>query len=152
MGLRARKSIKIAPGVKVNLSTKSVGLSFGGKGATYSVNSSGRRTTTVGIPGTGISYTSSKKKYSAAKTKKKQLEQNIAKMDKEQQKRYELEYAQATVEEYETKIEAITSIHRFCAEVIPWEDIINTPAPFEFGTQGPREIEARFFSQTYSGI
>ena len=64
MGLRARKSIKIAPGVKVNLSTKSVGLSFGGKGATYSVNSSGRRTTTVGIPGTGISYTSSKKKYS----------------------------------------------------------------------------------------
>lgn len=56
MGLKFRKSIKIAPGVRMNLSSKSVGLSVGGKGARYSVNSSGRRTTTVGIPGSGLSY------------------------------------------------------------------------------------------------
>lgn len=56
MGFRFRKSFKIAPGVRLNLSRKSTGLSFGGKGFRYSVSSSGRRTTTVGIPGTGISY------------------------------------------------------------------------------------------------
>jgi hypothetical protein len=56
MGLRFRKSIKIAPGVKVNLNKKSVGVTIGGKGMHYTVNSKGRRTTTVGLPGTGLSY------------------------------------------------------------------------------------------------
>lgn len=64
MGLRFRKSIKIAKGVRLNINKNSVGLSVGGKGARYSINSSGRRTATVGIPGTGLSYsqtTNSKK-------------------------------------------------------------------------------------------
>lgn len=59
MGLRFRKSKKIAPGVKLNIGKKSAGISFGTRGARYTVNSSGRRTASVGIPGTGISYTSS---------------------------------------------------------------------------------------------
>jgi len=59
MGLRFRKSFKIAPGVKFNLNKKSAGLTFGGKGAHYTINSRGRKTATVGIPGTGISYTKS---------------------------------------------------------------------------------------------
>lgn len=57
MGLRFRKSIKIAPGVKINLNKKSVSATVGTKGAHYTVNSKGKRTTSVGIPGTGISYT-----------------------------------------------------------------------------------------------
>ncbi len=60
MGFRARKSIKIAKGVKLNLSKSGVGVSVGGRGARYSVHSSGRRTTSVGIPGTGLGYTSTK--------------------------------------------------------------------------------------------
>lgn len=68
MGLRFRKSIKIAKGVSLNLNKKSVGLSIGGKGARYTINSSGRKTATVGIPGTGLSYshtsTSGRKKSS----------------------------------------------------------------------------------------
>ena len=55
MGFRFRKSFKIAPGVRVNVGKKSVGISAGVKGACVSVNSSGRKTTTVGIPGTGLS-------------------------------------------------------------------------------------------------
>ena len=58
MGLRLRKSIKVAPGVKVNLNKKSAGVTFGGKGMHYSVNTSGKRTSSVGIPGTGVSYVS----------------------------------------------------------------------------------------------
>ena len=59
MGLRFRKSFKIAPGVKININKKSTGVTFGGKGAHYTVNSKGKRTTSVGVPGTGIYYTSS---------------------------------------------------------------------------------------------
>ena len=57
MGTRFRKSFKIAPGVRVNLGKKSSSVSFGSKGARHTISSTGRRTTTVGIPGTGISYT-----------------------------------------------------------------------------------------------
>ncbi|HEX6608707.1 MAG TPA: DUF4236 domain-containing protein [Chloroflexia bacterium] len=55
MGWRFHKSVKIAPGVRLNLSKRGPGLSFGGRGMRYSVGPSGRRTT-VGIPGTGLSY------------------------------------------------------------------------------------------------
>ena len=58
MGLRFKKSFKIAPGIKVNVGKKSSSVTFGGKGAHYTVNSSGRRTSSVDIPSTGISYVS----------------------------------------------------------------------------------------------
>lgn len=59
MGLRFRKSFKIAPGVRVNLNKKSASISVGTKGARITKSTSGRTTTTVGIPGTGISYSKS---------------------------------------------------------------------------------------------
>lgn len=59
MGFRFRKSFKVAPGVKFNLNKKSVGVTFGEKGAHYTINSSGKKTTSVGIPGTGMYYTNS---------------------------------------------------------------------------------------------
>lgn len=68
MGLRYRKSIKIAPGVRLNVNKNSVGVSAGVKGLRYSVNSKGQTTKTVSIPGTGLSYTetSSRKKSAGA--------------------------------------------------------------------------------------
>ena len=56
MGFRFRKSKKILPGVRLNFSNKSVGVSLGGKRARVSVSSSGRKTYSASIPGTGISY------------------------------------------------------------------------------------------------
>ena len=61
MGFRFRKSVKIAPGVRLNIGKKSVGISAGVKGARVSVNSSGRVTKSVGIPGTGLSYVTTSK-------------------------------------------------------------------------------------------
>jgi hypothetical protein len=55
---RFRRSVKIAPGLRLNLNKRSVGLSAGVRGARYSINSAGRRTRSVGIPGTGLSYRS----------------------------------------------------------------------------------------------
>ncbi len=51
-----RKSIKIAPGVRLNVGKKSVGMSFGVKGLRYSVNSKRGARITTSIPGTGISF------------------------------------------------------------------------------------------------
>lgn len=62
MGFRFRKSIKILPGVKININKKSSSITFGTKGVHYTVNSKGKRTATVGVPGTGLSYTTSTSK------------------------------------------------------------------------------------------
>lgn len=59
MGFRFRKSVKIAPGVRLNFGKKSTSVTLGGKGARYTVSSTGRRTKSVSIPGTGVSYVSS---------------------------------------------------------------------------------------------
>jgi hypothetical protein len=59
MGFRFRKSMKILPGVRLNLNAKSASVSFGPRGLKHTISTTGRRTTTVGIPGSGISYSSS---------------------------------------------------------------------------------------------
>jgi hypothetical protein len=58
MGFRARKSFSIAKGVRLNVSKSGVGISAGPRGMRYSVHSSGRRTTTVGVPGSGVAWQS----------------------------------------------------------------------------------------------
>jgi len=62
MGLKFRKSIKLFPGVRLNLGKKGIAsLSIGKKGATVNINKKGIKTT-LGIPGTGISYSTKRKK------------------------------------------------------------------------------------------
>lgn len=68
---RFRKSIKIAPGVKLNLNKNSTSITLGGKGAHYTVNSKGTKTTTVGIPGTGLSYVDVQSRKASPKPNKK---------------------------------------------------------------------------------
>ena len=70
MGLRFRKSFKIAPGVKVNIGKKSVGMSVGGKYGGVSVNSKTGARARMSAPGTGISY-SEKLGKSSAKSRKR---------------------------------------------------------------------------------
>ncbi|MEU7425967.1 DUF4236 domain-containing protein [Streptomyces sp. NPDC040750] len=59
MGLRINKSFKIAPGVRIRLGSKSSSLSVGGKAGRVTLNSRGRRTTTVRLA-PGVSYSSSR--------------------------------------------------------------------------------------------
>jgi hypothetical protein len=53
---RFRRSVKLFPGVRWNSGKRSSSLSFGGRGFHYTIGPRGGRTT-VGIPGTGLSYT-----------------------------------------------------------------------------------------------
>jgi len=54
MGLRFKKSIKLAPGVRINISKSGISTTIGKKGASVSLGENGVYAN-LGIPGTGIS-------------------------------------------------------------------------------------------------
>src|SRR5881392_3028596 len=56
MGFRFRQSFKIIPGVRLNLSGSGASVSLGPRGAHFTISPHGTRTT-VGLPGSGISWT-----------------------------------------------------------------------------------------------
>ena len=56
MGLRFRKSITLCKGVRLNVGKTGVSISTGIPGFRKTIHSSGRVTTSIGIPGTGIYY------------------------------------------------------------------------------------------------
>lgn len=56
MGLRFRKSITLCKGVRLNVGKTGVSISTGIPGFRKTIHSSGRVTTSIGVPGTGIYY------------------------------------------------------------------------------------------------
>ena len=56
MGWKFQKRIRLLPGITLNLSRKGVSTSIGTRGARVTLGH-GKRRTTVGIPGSGISHT-----------------------------------------------------------------------------------------------
>ena len=72
MGLRFRRSIKVAPGVKLNINKKSSSITFGTKGVHVTKSTTGKTTRSVGIPGTGISYVETTGGNKAKSSHKKQ--------------------------------------------------------------------------------
>ena len=60
MGFRFRRSFKVAPGFRLNLSKSGVSTSVGRRGLWFTIGPRGTRTA-VGIPGTGLSYTEQSK-------------------------------------------------------------------------------------------
>lgn len=56
MGFRFRRSIKIAPGIRLNLNAKSTSVRIGPKGLGYTFSSNGPKRVSASIPGTGLSY------------------------------------------------------------------------------------------------
>ncbi|NCY22954.1 DUF4236 domain-containing protein, partial [bacterium] len=63
MGFRFRKGLSLLPGVRLNFSKSGASLSLGGRGMSVNLSSSGVRTT-VGVPGSGMSYRSPTYKWS----------------------------------------------------------------------------------------
>jgi Protein of unknown function (DUF4236) len=57
MSFRFRRTMGIAPGIRLNLSRSGPSISFGPRGLHYTIGMKGNRTT-VGIPGTGLFWTS----------------------------------------------------------------------------------------------
>lgn len=76
VGFRFRKSVKILPGVRINFNKSSTSVSIGPKGLKHTISSTGRRTTTVGLPGTGLSYSTSSNKTDTAKNQPSSIPQS----------------------------------------------------------------------------
>jgi hypothetical protein len=142
MGLNMRKSFTICKGVRLNVGKKGVGVSFGTRGLRYSINSSGRRTATVGIPGTGISYSTSsgedRRNYSSTSYATRQQLQ----MQRQQQKLNEIQENALAVEEYNNLIEVIKGVHKECDEFIDWKHINSLKPPYTPPDIGPNKARA----------
>ncbi len=131
MGLCFRKSITIAPGVKINLSKSGPSISFGKNGLRETISATGKSTTSVGIPGTGVYYKKSydlkklgksgDKAKSAGKAQTKASEEKAAAAAaKEQEKQALLEENTAKVAEYENYVNSIKSVHKATDGSIDW--------------------------------
>ncbi len=142
MGLCFRKSITIAPGVKLNLSKSGPSVSFGKNGLRETISATGKSTTSIGIPGTGVYYKKQlslknlfgkKDKDKAEKADKggKTSKTAAAKADvsaKEQEAQAKAgeraaltEENKAKVAEYEAYVAAIKSVHKATDGYIDWE-------------------------------
>lgn len=142
MGLGFRKSFKVAPGVRFNVSHRGVGASVGVKGLRYSVNSRGQRRTTVGIPGTGV-YTTSSSSGRKYKSAAQQNRQALVRQQKEIAKQQELERARYEVEVFENKIDLIHSIHKECDDQFNWFEISRLTHPHHKRQPGDHELDAQ---------
>lgn len=69
MAFRFRRSVKVAPGLKLNFGKSGTSVSFGGRGAHATFHSSGKTTTSVGIPGSGVSWVNTSSKGKAGSSR-----------------------------------------------------------------------------------
>ncbi|WP_316608714.1 DUF4236 domain-containing protein [uncultured Ruminococcus sp.] len=134
MGLRFRKTISLFPGVRLNLSKSGVGVSAGVPGLRGSINSSGRVTGTVGIPGTGVSYVKTKKIFGKKTDKKSETKTKSAAAKKSSKAVAETEAKAAkssakTAKQSSVQVDANTlkSIHGVSDAALDWKAIAASP-------------------------
>ena len=153
MGLTFRKSISLCKGVKLNLGKKSASISVGRKGIHQSFSTTGKTTTSLSIPGTGVGYTKSfnlKKGFKNLFSKDKDKDK---KEDKKEEKKGKTSAAKAepkglseaeikeNKETYDSYIEQITlmrAIHKQADEPIDWEEVLSRPEPASSGLSSLR--------------
>lgn len=118
MGLRFRKSVTLCKGVKLNLGKTGMSVSVGGKGYHKTINTKGQVTTSMGIPGTGIYYTNTKK-IGGNKQSSSRNNTSISNYGQsdfiESQEEYTIN---STVEEYLNPTERTTQIEAEPSEVL----------------------------------
>ncbi|SMC59801.1 Protein of unknown function [Oscillospiraceae bacterium] len=139
MGLNFRKSITILPGVRLNLSKSGVSASFGKKGMRQSISTSGRATTTLGIPGTGVYYTKQtnvkklagglKDKFTGKKTDTKKEQKEEKKSSSKTIDNAQIEANKQQVEEYEAYVASIKSVHKQSDGMIDWNALNKGEVP-----------------------
>lgn len=120
---------------------------MGGKGFRHSINSSGRRTTTVGVPGTGVSYSHShsSSKKSRNKTKPMNTTNNYTGGNGNSSSKQVYDYTQTPayiVEKYEERVLALSQLHLNLIKPIDWNARAKQQPPFKIGEMGQNEAAA----------
>lgn len=128
MGLNFRKRIRLGKYVNMNLGKTGAGFSFGIPGARFSVNSKGRKQASIGLPGTGLSYT----KAFGTKSKK-----NTANSKAQNATNSELQ--NEAVNAYQNALYALSHIHN---EAYDFFDFETDPIQYVTREIGPLQKEA----------
>lgn len=139
MGLRLRKSVRLMPGVRVNFSMRGASLSVGGRGARVNLSSRGVRTT-VGIPGTGLSWSQTTRAPRTRAPSLRSIEAAARREEREQQKRE----AQALIEARQAELRALTEHWRQMPDV-PSRNAFATACnerPFDASEEAPQAPDA----------
>ncbi len=136
MGLTFRKSIKIANGLKLNLSKGGVSLTAGKKGMHYTINSKGKSTASLGIPGTGVSYRKSFSLLDIFSGNNKKEEKKTSKAKNKSNNRSnknntktETKASMSELEEYNTYIKQIKSLHINSTPSVDWKSLALASIP-----------------------
>lgn len=137
MGLRFRKSIRICKGVRVNFGKTGTSVSFGTRGMRYTVNSKGRETVSVGVPGTGLYYTETLDSNKKSNTVRRGIDSSsVSQSDRE------------AVKEFIEHVNNIRKLHTDCGPALAWNKIATRNRPFD-GEVGPGEREAVRRKESY---
>lgn len=135
MGINFRKRIRLGKFVNLNVGKQSAGLSFGIPGARFTVNTSGRKQASIGIPGTGLSYT---KSFGTKSKKAKASSSGINAtndLDKE-----------IAVNDYQNALYALSHIHNEAYDFFDFDQL-----PIEYVTReiGPLQKQALIEIENY---
>jgi Protein of unknown function (DUF4236) len=71
MGLRFQRRVRLAPGLRLNLSKTGIGGSLGRTGLRVWIDATGKKYFSIGLPGTGLSYRASLGRLVTASTLKR---------------------------------------------------------------------------------
>lgn len=140
MGIRFRKSIKIANGVKLNVSKSGVSLSLGKKGLHYTINSKGTSTATASLPGTGLSY---QKKFNifGALGKLFSGKKDEVKVDEEKNEVVPIQNeSEDKFNDYNEYINSIKSFHKDVSDAIDWNSLANSTVPENVTDEEKQEV------------
>ncbi len=134
MGLRFRKSISILPGVKLNFGKTGMSVSTGVPGFRKTFHSSGRVTTSVGIPGTGISYVTTENKNKTPRSQRQTRNETPTYYEPDTTPGYNETEAQYNTSYDEPISKTVTrsvtaDIHKITDDVIDWTEIMVSPCP-----------------------
>lgn len=135
MGLRYRKSLSLFPGVRLNFGLTGVSVSAGVPGFRKTIHSSGRVTTTVGLPGTGLYYVDTKNNKTAnskapSRRPAKQptySPESVTKIPDFSTVQYEPDNPPVIVTQLTE--EAIKNIHKVCDDTVDWTEILVNATP-----------------------
>ena len=138
MGLRFRKSISIIPGVKLNFGKSGMSVSTGVPGFRKTFHTSGRVTTSVGIPGTGLSYVTTENKNRTSRNQRQARNETPTYYEPSPESIADFDYDEHT-QNYETSFNApisrtvtktvTTDIHKITDDVIDWTEVMVSPTP-----------------------
>ena len=156
MGFRFQKRIKIAPGVRLNLSKSGVSVSSGIRGATVNFSRRGTRAT-LGLPGTGLSYSTKIGSKRRSKRGKATTEKQVSKVRRADVKAKAKQIAnarkqsEARVREHESSIQTLLGGWRNQLVHVDRDSYVAAAAirPFKSSNPPPKKLSA---SQIKTGL